>query len=120
MDVVAVGRTQEAVEQTGVLVRGQGHQGMALNCDVSQEGQVAEAVRRAVEQFQRIDILVNNAGVTKRIPTAEFRREDFQPLIQINLIGTFPYCQAFGRIMLKQQQGSILNKYVICPLCPRW
>ena len=108
-DVVAVGRTQEAVEQTGELVRGQGRQCMALSCDVSQEGQVAEAVRRAVEQFQRIDILVNNAGVTKRIPIAKFRREDFQPLIQINLIGTFLCCQAVGRIMLKQQQGSILN-----------
>ena len=90
--------------------------GMALSCDVSRERQVAEAVRRAVEQFQRIDILVNNAGVTKRIPTAEFRREDFQPLIQINLIGTFLCCQAVGRIMLKQQQGSILNMSALSAL----
>ena len=60
----------------------QGRQCMALSCDVSQKGQVAEAVRKAVEQFQHIDVLVNNAGVTKRIPTAEFRREDFKLLIQ--------------------------------------
>jgi gluconate 5-dehydrogenase len=39
-----------------------GRRALAIKTDVTKEEQVAEMVRRTLEEFGRIDVLVNNAG----------------------------------------------------------
>jgi NAD(P)-dependent dehydrogenase (short-subunit alcohol dehydrogenase family) len=77
--------------------------------DVTQPADV-QALHAAVQAtFGRADVLVNAAGVTIRMPAEEFPEEEWTRVLAVNLTGTFRLCQAFGRTMLAQGRGSIIN-----------
>jgi len=84
---------------------------LALDLDVREHAQVAALAEEALSWKGRVDILINNAGGGSHTPTNLFRRkpEDMVDLISINLIGTLYCCQEFGRIMVRQGQGKIIN-----------
>jgi NAD(P)-dependent dehydrogenase (short-subunit alcohol dehydrogenase family) len=63
----------------------------------------------AVQAFGKVDILVNSAGRTKRAPTIDFPEADWNAILDTNLTGTLRACQVFGKQMLKQESGSIIN-----------
>lgn len=65
-----------------------------LECDVSDEEEVAEAVAQAVAGMGAVSGLVNCAGIRR---TASFERtsaELFRQLLEVNLTGSFITCQA--------------------------
>ncbi len=86
-----------------------GRRALPLQMDVSQQGQIFPAVDAAAKHFGRLDILVNNAGIAPGNLAEEFREDDFDETIAVNLKGTFFASQAAGRIMIRQQRGSIIN-----------
>src|SRR5918998_2878429 len=61
--VVAGARRKDRLDALVEEVSRDGGKAIAVECDVTDEGQAHDLVRRAVEEFGRIDILVNNAGV---------------------------------------------------------
>lgn len=75
----------------------------AVQLDVSD----AAAVRKVVEQFDRVDILVNCAGMILR-GGAEFEPEQFARVVEVNLTGTMRMCAAC-RPLLAGQGGAIVN-----------
>jgi NAD(P)-dependent dehydrogenase (short-subunit alcohol dehydrogenase family) len=64
---------------------------------------------RVLEEFGRVDILVNSAGCTKRTPSLEVPESEWSNILETNLTGTFRSCQVFGKTMLDQGRGSIIN-----------
>ncbi len=69
---------------------------------------------RAVEQAQRalgkVDILVNNAGIAISFRPAEtMDDETWRKVIDVNLNGVFYCCRSFGKAMLEQGAGVIVN-----------
>ena len=56
-----------------------------------------------------IDILVNNAGIIKRIPMHEMKREEFQQVIDIDLVGPFIMTKAVIPEMMERKEGKIIN-----------
>jgi NAD(P)-dependent dehydrogenase (short-subunit alcohol dehydrogenase family) len=78
--------------------------------DVTKSADVAVTVKRVISDHKRVDILVNNAGVAK----SDVRAEDTSDAhwrfhMDVNLDGLFWCCRDFGRIMLAQGKGSIVN-----------
>jgi NAD(P)-dependent dehydrogenase (short-subunit alcohol dehydrogenase family) len=59
--------------------------------------------------YGRIDVLVNNAGISSIAPAEEITAAEWRRVMDINLLGPFLCCRAFGRIMLHQKSGSIIN-----------
>jgi NAD(P)-dependent dehydrogenase (short-subunit alcohol dehydrogenase family) len=90
----------------------------ALGCgvDVADSASINALAELAVERFGRVDVLVNSAGISGRYPAESFPEEVWDSIIRVNLKGTFMSCQAFGRIMLKQGRGSIINMASIAAL----
>lgn len=83
---------------------------LALEADVTQEGEVAEYVRAAVDKFGTIDAFYNNAGVEGDVkPIQDYSLESFRKVLDVNVIGVFLGMKYVLPVMLKQNKGSIIN-----------
>tara|TARA_B100001123_G_C15331566_1_gene1031377 strand:+ start:1596 stop:2342 length:747 start_codon:yes stop_codon:yes gene_type:complete len=77
--------------------------------DVSDFNNVNRVVKEIIKN-SKIDILINNAGITG--PTAEvwnYKIEDWNKVIEINLNGTFNCCKSIVPHMIKNDYGRIVN-----------
>src|SRR4051794_35205895 len=87
-----------------------GQRAIAVRCDVSEDGEVAAMVDRAVAEFGRLDAAFNNAGVMARVaPTADSTREDWERVIGVNLRGVWSCMKHELRQMERQGSGAIVN-----------
>ncbi|HEY0306764.1 MAG TPA: glucose 1-dehydrogenase [Acidobacteriaceae bacterium] len=108
-DVVAASRRIEEVERTAQEIESLGRRTIRATVDVCERRSLQELHDKTLGTFGRVDILVNSAGITMRQPTLDFTEEDWQAIIDTNLTGTLRSCQIFGRTMLKQHSGKIVN-----------
>ena len=90
-------------------IEAMGRHGLPLQMDVTELGQVRQAVADAVAHFGHVDILVNNAGVGPANPAEDATEPDFDLTLAVNLKGTFFVSQAVGRVMIAQGHGRIVN-----------
>lgn len=77
--------------------------------DVCRREEVDRFIRLAKERYGRIDVLINNAGYGMRATVEETTVDDFQGMLQVNLMGTFHGIQAVLPIMKQQKSGHIIN-----------
>ncbi len=78
-------------------------------CNVTDEAQIAECVKNINKDLGVIDILVNNAGIIKRIPMIEMKAEEFQQVIDIDLVAPFKVSKAVIPQMIEKGHGKIIN-----------
>ncbi len=95
--------------ETAAIITGQGGTARAEHLDVTSKAQVDALADRVVAEHGHVDILVNSAGSAFRAPAEEFPEDRFDLILDLNLKGTYLCCQAFGRRMLEQGKGSIIN-----------
>jgi NAD(P)-dependent dehydrogenase (short-subunit alcohol dehydrogenase family) len=100
---------EDGAASTVATIEEQGGRAVSLPCDVTDKRQVDALADRVVRENGRADILVNSAGTAYRSPAEAFPEEEFDRIIALNLKGTYLPCQAFGRKMLTQGSGSIIN-----------
>ncbi len=96
-------------EETLEELRSLGATALSLPGDVSDEAAVREMVGDAMERFGRVDVVVNNAGVSLIAPAEETSLSDWRRVLEVNLTGSFLMCREFGKRMLDQGSGSIVN-----------
>lgn len=77
--------------------------------DVTNEIEVSNLIKRIKEDVGSVDILVNNAGIIKRVPMVDMSKEDFQKVIDVDLIGPFIISKAIIPDMIKKGHGKIIN-----------
>jgi NAD(P)-dependent dehydrogenase (short-subunit alcohol dehydrogenase family) len=108
-DVVATGRRSELVEQTADEVERAGRRSLRITSDVTDRPSLERLLASVVSALGKVDILVNCAGTTKRGPTLDFGESDWADILETNLTGTLRGCQIFGRHMLANGYGRIIN-----------
>ncbi len=81
----------------------------ALRCDISQEAQVRQLVTDFCKKYSHLDVLVNNVGISIDNVFENKTVEDFQKIINVNLIGTFLVSKYFGEMMYANKKGKIIN-----------
>lgn len=86
-----------------------GKKALAMKADITNEGEIDNALSEVLRKFSRIDILVNNAGISRHKPIEEMTLEIFEEVIKVNLTGTFICCRAVTPAMKKQGRGKIVN-----------
>jgi len=100
----------ERVEASLAVLKKAGIAAHGLTLDVTNSADVDAAAAAIVKTHGRADILVNNAGVAKSDVRAEdVTDEHWRFHMDINVDGLFWCCRAFGRQMLEQGKGSIVN-----------
>jgi len=86
-----------------------GSECLIIQSDVACPEDVRHAVNAVIDHFGRIDILVNNAGVWKRGVIGSMTERQWDETIDINLKGTFLFCNAVVPYMKRQRSGKIIN-----------
>ena len=114
-----IGRRAEALEETA-----KSHDAaLVLPCDVTDEGQVADAFGKATAVWGRLDAIFNNAGMgLTGAPIDEIAVDDWRKLIDVNVTGSFIVARAaFGTMRHQNPQGGrIINNGSISAYVPRW
>lgn len=77
--------------------------------DVSRESDVERIAAAVLHHYGRVDLLVNNAGISFIRPAEETAADEWRRVLDVNLTGPFLLCRAFGKIMLRQGHGAIVN-----------
>ncbi len=77
--------------------------------DVSKYEDAEKMVKEVIDEFGKIDILLNNAGITKDNLLIRMKKEDFEDVINVNLIGTFNITKNVIPYMMKKRYGRIIN-----------
>ncbi len=78
-------------------------------CDVRKPQELQQVIDQTAQRYDRLDCLVNNAGWhPPHRPIDDFSVEEFQNLLQLNLIAVFAGCK-FALPHLRQVRGSIIN-----------
>jgi NAD(P)-dependent dehydrogenase (short-subunit alcohol dehydrogenase family) len=108
-DVIPTSRRLDQVEVAAGEIEGLGRRSLRVASDVSDRDSLQKVLDASVKAFGKVDILVNSAGRTKRAPTLDFSEQDWNDIMETNLTGTLRACQVFGRHMLEQKYGRIIN-----------
>jgi NAD(P)-dependent dehydrogenase (short-subunit alcohol dehydrogenase family) len=108
-NVVASSRSESAVNTLAECLEARGSKTLRITSDVLSRASLESLHDAVLSSFGRIDILVNSAGITKRLPTLDCPEEVWQSIMNVNLNGTLRACQIFGKTMLAQKKGRIIN-----------
>jgi glucose 1-dehydrogenase len=108
--VVVASRSPVAVDTAVRELRGQGYRAAGLALDVADLSQVEDLAGLAIQEFGGLDIWVNNAGIAGPYgPTVEFTPEDFNRVIQTNIVGVYNGSRTAVRQFLTQKSGKLIN-----------
>ena len=105
--VVVTDQHAERAESVVGALAGSGHVARAL--DVTDSGQWREMVALVDSEYGRIDLLVNNAGVATGGMLGETPLEDWEWVLDINLMGVVRGCHHFVERFRSQRAGHIVN-----------
>ncbi len=108
-DVVCTSRRVEQVDAAAAEIEEKGRRTIRVASDVSDRGSLENLLGECVTAFGKVDILVNSAGRTKREPSLDLDDETWNAILETNLTGTLRACQVFGRHMISNGYGRIVN-----------
>jgi len=106
--VVIAARNAETLEQAAAELSPNGQQVTPVAADVTRQDDVERLVARTIDEFGRLDVLVNNAGRSMRRAVLDTTPEDFQQLMELNLIGLVRMTRAAAPHLLASR-GHLVN-----------
>lgn len=108
--VAVVDVDRAGVDATVALIESAGGEAVPVVADVTDEDQVAAAVKAAVDAFGRLDCAHNNAGTSGRpVPFTDLTLEDWNRVVSLNLTGVFLCLKHELAVMAAAGRGAIVN-----------
>jgi len=108
-DLVLLVRDPAAAADAVAETKDLGVNAIAVAADVTDADSVRRAVTEIVDQLGRVDVLVNNAGTCVHRPALEVTEQDWRQVMDVNVDGVWNCAQAFGRQMVAQGSGAMIN-----------
>lgn len=108
-DVALLARRIEKLEQVKAKIEQTGRKVLAVQCDVTDEESVKNAMEKVFAYFGKVDILLNNAGVAVRGGVHNMSQEDWDKSFNTNVKGIFLASKYVVPKMMEQKYGKIVN-----------
>ncbi|HEV7364528.1 MAG TPA: SDR family NAD(P)-dependent oxidoreductase [Gemmatimonadales bacterium] len=105
-EVALVARRKERLDALADEITGKWARALAIEADVTQRAEAEAAVERTVAELGRLDILVNNAGVMLLGPIEGAPLEEWERMIQLNLLGVLYVAHAALPHLLRAAEDS--------------
>lgn len=106
----------EAAQKVADEIQDAGGEALTVPCDVLDKASITAAAEQVLAQYGQVDILVNGAGGNKKEATTspdlsffDLPPEAVQWVFNLNFLGTLLPSQVFGKLMVAQGEGVILN-----------
>ncbi|GHI00085.1 2-dehydro-3-deoxy-D-gluconate 5-dehydrogenase KduD [Neobacillus kokaensis] len=96
-------------EETKRLIEAEGRRVEFFQGDLSNRETIKAVAAKCLEVYGKIDILVNNAGTIRRSPLVEYKEEDWDAVINLNLNSVYLLSQEVAKVMVEQKSGKIIN-----------
>ncbi len=107
--VIASSRDSAKVDATALEIEKLRAKTLRCTSDVQDRDSLKKLCDEVVLRFGRVDTLVVTSGLLLKSPTADVAEADWMRIIDANLNGSFRANQIFGKQMLEQRSGSIIN-----------
>jgi 3-oxoacyl-[acyl-carrier protein] reductase len=107
--IAICGRDEDALRKHAAHLTSLGATTMTVTADISAADAADHIIGEIEEQWGTVEILVNNAGVTRDGLAVRMSSEDFNHIIQVNLVSAFALCKRCARTMMKARWGRIVN-----------
>jgi meso-butanediol dehydrogenase/(S,S)-butanediol dehydrogenase/diacetyl reductase len=104
-DVAVLDISADTAESTTDAVQSLGRRALSLIADVSDRGQVDQAMAHAIDELGQLDVLVNNAGIGTPVDDDDRWRKT----LDVNLMGVVHCCEAAVPHMQERRYGKIVN-----------
>ncbi|HEY9756666.1 MAG TPA: SDR family NAD(P)-dependent oxidoreductase [Oculatellaceae cyanobacterium] len=108
-NICLVARRQDRIAALARKIEGIGREAVYIAADISEAQQAKSAIEQTVTKWSRLDILVNNAGVMFLGPVDRSDMQDWQTMININVLGLMYCTHGAVPIMKAQKSGHIVN-----------
>ncbi|QDI92391.1 3-ketoacyl-ACP reductase [Salicibibacter halophilus] len=107
--VALMGRTGANVENVANELAEYDVKTVSVQADVSNGGEVKDAVQQVKDTLGEIDILINNAGIGKFGRFLDLSEEDWRNVWDVNVMGIYHVTHAVLPDMVERQAGEIVN-----------
>jgi NAD(P)-dependent dehydrogenase (short-subunit alcohol dehydrogenase family) len=104
---VAIGDVQE--ERLAETARVLGRDTLAFRCDVRSVDDLQRVAHELREKWGGVDVVVNNAGIASGGRIDDIPLDEWQRVIDINLMGVVRGCHVFVPLLKEQRSGHIVN-----------
>jgi len=107
--VVVAGRSAERGNERVVAIEKLSGKATFIEVDAGSRESMQKLLDDCIQQFGQVNALVNCAGVNSPTPYFDIPDDEFDRILKTNLFATHLGCQIFGKHMVDQGSGAILN-----------
>ncbi len=109
-DTAIASRNAETLKTTADAIETEvGKRVRTYQVDVSNEESIKSLVAQTRQDMGIVDILVNSQGLNKKFKTTEMPMDVWDDMFDVNVRGVFICCKEFGKGMIEQKYGRIIN-----------
>lgn len=107
-DIVGIGPS--SMDETKAEIEKKGKRFLEIREDLSKTNNIEKIIKKILQEFNRIDILVNNAGTIRREDAINYKEEDWDYILNLNLKTVFFLSQKVAKQFINQNTGGkIIN-----------
>ena len=104
-----IARTESGLHKVADELKAEGANVAVATADVASRTEIDEAADKLIKELGTVDILINNAGISKFGGFLDLEVEEWEKIIQVNLLGVYYMTRAVLPAMLEQKSGDIIN-----------
>jgi len=101
-EVVLADLQIESAEEIASAINAAGGKATAVELDVTSFSETEQLVKETVERTGRLDYMFNNAGIAITGNVSEYKIEDWNQILEVNLHGVINGVQAAYQVMMKR------------------